>query len=278
MGLTLLGAGTMSEPVVVVTPPASVVGECPGAPARPLAEGIPACDFIKPDPELTLAERRTYLLEELEQWLTGRICQDPAFDDWNEEKVNRALWKGTWPAARMAVILRVLTADTSVVLPDTLADRFQYVGKWAFGVCKDFLQGTLLDTSNPAALLAVGFVTIDKLSSGGTIEGLWNKSPFAPLRSALPLSPDDDDDLETDSDSYYDSDSDYEYDSEEEEEEEVEVEVDIIHRVGPSIDDKINEFLTTDYTFTIPGWLMVAAGSMFTMYMWLGVAACYSTH
>jgi hypothetical protein len=121
---------------------------------------------------------------------------------------------------------------------------------------------------------------VDKLSSGKTIRDLWEQSPFAALRSALPLSPQEEEDTDTDdseSDEYCDSDCDCDSDSDSDSDENDE-EVDMIHRVGPSIDDKINTFLTTDYTFTVPGWAVVAVGSLFTMYMWLGVATCYSTN
>jgi len=262
-----------AEPVVAepVTPQRSTPPTpCPGAPARPLlpAKGILASDFIKPDPELTLAERRAYLLEELDHWLTGDICQDA--DELSmakkQDELAPYLVDGAWPAARMAVLVQLLSVSTKV---DTTAPSF------AVQVCTDFLKEGKIDWTDGPSLLAVGFVTVDKLPSGKTIRDLWEQSPFAALRSALPLSPQDEDEDEDEyCDSNCDSDCDcYGVDEEEEEEEEV----DIIHRVGPSLDDKINTFLTTDYTVTVPGWLVVAVGSLFTMYMWLGVASCYST-
>ena len=263
---------TMSEPVlttsemsVVATPPASVVGECPGAPVRNhKGKGIPACDFIKPDPELTLAERRAYLLEELEHWLTGDMCDSAVEISMAKKQDELApyLVEGTWPAARMAVLIQLLSDGSTAP-------------SFAVRLCKDFLEGRGLDCTDAASLLAVGFVTVDTLSSGKTIRDLWNQSPFEPLRSALPLSPQEEECCDNDCDCY--GEDECEEESEEESEEENE-EVDIIHRVGPSIDDKINTFLTTDYTFTVPGWLVVAVGSLFTMYMWLGVASCYSSH
>lgn len=254
----------MSEPVVVepvvvepvvepVTPPATVVGECPGAPHRPVlaCKGILASDFIKPDPELTLAERRAYLLEELDHWLTGDICESAVELSMakKQDELSPYLVDGAWPAARMAALLQLSTAPS-----------------FAVQVCTDFLKEGKIDWTDGPSLLAVGFVTVDKLPSGKTIRDLWNQSPFEPLRSALPLSPQDEDEDEDEC-----CDNDCDGDDEDEE-------VDIIHRVGPSLDDKINRFLTTDYSFTVPGWLVVAVGSIFTVYMWLGVASCYSTH
>jgi hypothetical protein len=90
-----------------------------------------------------------------------------------------------------------------------------------------------------------------------TVESLWDTSSFDPLRDAPPLS---------------DEESEVEVVEDEDEESEGEEEVDIIHRVGPSIDDKINAFLTTEYS--IPGWMLVMVGSILTMYMWIAVASC----
>ena len=279
--------GTMSEPVVAVvaesvesvdpvTPPASVDvlssrERCSGAPRR-VAKGILASDFIKPDPELTLAERRAYLLEELDHWLTGDICQDADEISMAKKQDELApyLVEGTWPAARMAVLVQLLADSTKVETAPSFAVR----------LCKDFLEGRGIDWTDTASLLAVGFVTVDKLPSGKTIRDLWNQSPFEPLRTALPLSTEDDDVIvETDSDSDYDYETDSDSDSEEEdeEEEEEEEEVDIIHRVGPSIDDKINAFLTTDITLSIPGWVVAAGMGATTMYLWMVVASCYSS-
>jgi hypothetical protein len=253
---------------VVSTPPASVREKCPGAPERThRGKGILACDFIKPDPELTLAERRAFLLEELDHWLTGDICGAADEISMSEKKddLTPYLVDGTWPAARMAALTQMLSVSNTTSPP------------FALRLCKDFLEGRGLDWTDAASLLAVGFVTVDTLPSGKTIRDLWNQSPFEPLRSALPLSPQDEDEdeeeEEEEDEEYCDSNCDSDCDCYGDEEEEV----DIIHHVGPSIDDKITTFLTTDYTVTVPGWLVVAVGSLFTVYMWLGVASCYSS-
>jgi hypothetical protein len=213
-------------------------------------KGILAGDFIKPDPELTLAEKRVYLLEELEQWLTGRICEHALGITLTDEELAPYLADGTWPAARFRVVMRSLDRDGASV------------GKWVLGLCSDYLQGIESASSVSETLRAqvLGFVTTDKLPSGVTVESLWDTSSFDPLRDAPPLS--DEEEVEE---------SEVEV-VEDEEEEEDEVEVDIIHRAGPSLDDKINAFLTTEYS--IPGWMLVMVGSILTMYMWIAVASC----
>ena len=240
--------------------PTPVFAACPGAPGRRLrlnseepthcGKGILAGDFIKPDPELTLAEKRVYLLEELEQWLTGRICEHALGITLTDEELAPYLADGSWPAARFSVLMRTLNRDG------------ESVGKWALRMCSDYLQGTESDSSVTETLRAqvLGFVTTDKLPSGVTVESLWDKSSFDPLRDAPPLS-DEESEVEV-----------VEDEESEESEEEEEVEVDIIHRAGPSLDDKINAFLTTEYP--VPGWMLIMIGSILTTYMWIAVASC----
>jgi len=221
-------------------------------------KGILAGDVIKPDHELTLAEKRVYLLEELEQWLTGRICEHALEITLTDEELAPYLADGSWPAARFRVLMRSLNRDG------------ESVGKWALRMCSDYLQGTESDSSVTETLRAqvLGFVTTDTLPSGGTVESLWDKSSFDPLRDAPPLSVE-----ESEVEVVEDEDEESEVEVvEDEEEEEDEVEVDIIHRAGPSLDDKINAFLTTEYS--IPGWMLVMVGSILTMYMWIAVASC----
>jgi hypothetical protein len=252
--------------------PAPVFAACPGAPGRRLrlnseepahcGKGILAGDFIKPDPVLTAAERRVYLLEELEQWLTGRICEHALGITLTDEELAPYLADGTWPAARFRVIMRSLDRDGCSV------------GKWVLGLCSDYLQGTESDSSVSETLReqVLGFVTTDKLPSGVTIESLWDKSSFDPLRDAPPLS-DEESEVEVVEDEDEDEeDEDEDEEDEDEDEEEEEVEVDIIHRAGPSLDDKINAFLTTEYP--VPGWMLVMIGSILTTYMWIAVASC----
>jgi hypothetical protein len=161
--------------------------------------GILAGDFIKPDPALTQRETRVYILEELQRWLTGRICEDAKTVD---EDVGTHLEDGTWPAARLRAVLQLLETDNSYILPPVdKMDRMQFVGQWAVGVCSDYLSGYA--PGIPAAVLATGFVTEDKLPCGSTIESFWDHSPFAPLREAAPLADGIDEQLTTSTSLFY---------------------------------------------------------------------------
>jgi len=202
-------------------------------------------DFIKPDPALTQRETRVYILEELQRWLTGSICQDAK--DVGAVDLEH-LEAGTWPAARMSAVLQLLEKENSYILPPASEmDRFQFVGQWAVSVCSDYLSG--YEAGIPAAVLATGFVTTDKLPSGLTIESFWNHSPFERLREAPPLT---------------------------------EAEADIFPEpeVKPSIDDHLDgvtelfyKVLTSDLTIRIPVWTLAAAVGGVTAYLAVLVAA-----
>ena len=156
--------------------------------------GILAGDFIKPDPALTQRETRIYILKELRRWLTGRICEDAK--DIGDEEFGSHMEDGTWPAARLFMVLQLLEADNSYILPPmSQMDKFLFVGQWAVAVCTDYLAG--YEPGIPAAILATGFVTHDKLPCGSTIESFWDHTPFEPLREAPPLSTDDQIDAST---------------------------------------------------------------------------------
>jgi hypothetical protein len=150
--------------------------------------GILPGDFIKPDPALTQRETRTYILEELQRWLTGRICEDAkdVGGDFSADDLVPYLEAGTWPAGRLYSVLQLLEKDASYILPPAdEMDHFHFVGQWAVSVCSDYLSG--YEPGIPAAVLATGFVTDDRLPCGRTIESFWNHSPFKRLREAPPL-------------------------------------------------------------------------------------------
>ena len=174
--------------------------ECPCSPRAEDAgpyktdrgRGILPGDFIKPDPAMTQRETRTYILEELQRWLTGRICEDAkdVGSDFSADDLVPYLEAGTWPAGRLYAVLQLLEKDASYVLPPVdEMDRFQFVGQWAVSVCSDYLSG--YEPGIPAEVLATGFVTDDKLPCGRTIESFWNHSPFKRLREAPPLESED---------------------------------------------------------------------------------------
>jgi len=137
---------------------------------------------------MTQRETRTYILEELQRWLTGQICEDAkdVGGDFSADDLVPYLEAGTWPAGRLYAVLQLLEKDASYILPpiDEM-DRFQFVGQWAVSVCSDYLSG--YEPGIPAAVLATGFVTDDRLPCGRTIESFWNHSPFKRLREAPPL-------------------------------------------------------------------------------------------
>ena len=205
--------------------------------------GILPGDFIKPDPALTQRETRVYILEELQRWLTGSICQDAK--DVGAVDLEPYLEAGTWPAARLYAVLQLLEKDHSYILPPTSEmDRFQFVGQWAVSVCSDYLSG--YEAGIPAAVLATGFVTTDKLPSGRTIESFWDHSPFERLREAPPLTE--------------------------------ESETDIFPK--PSIDDHLDgvtelfyKVLTSELTVRVPVWTLAAAVGGVTAYLAVIVAA-----
>jgi hypothetical protein len=87
---------------------------------------------------------------------------------------------GTWPAARLYTLLYIREASRA-----DYEERFHLVGEWAADVCADYLQGVrpFADLKDAEAI-AVGFVCIDNLPCGKTIDSFWNRSPFDPLRLA----------------------------------------------------------------------------------------------
>ena len=216
--------------------------------------GILPGDFIKPDPALTQRETRVYILEELQRWLTGSICQDAK--DVDAADLESYLEAGTWPAARLYAVLQLLEKDHSYILPPASEmDRFQFVGQWAVSVCSDYLSG--YEAGIPAAVLATGFVTTDKLPSGRTIESFWDYSPFERLREAPPLTEESEADIFPEADA---------------EPREAEVK--------PSIDDHLDgvtqlfyKVLTSDLTIRIPVWTLAAAVGGVTAYLAVIVAA-----
>jgi len=192
------------------TPPSSpwLAAVCPAAPKRVprllipqisdheglgilTATAMQAGDFIKPDPLLTRQETRRYVVAELERWLTGRICvhakEVAVAHDGEPELVAPLVAVGRWPAARLWLVLEGLKGVAEQVgLPADYDEQFHWVGRWAARVCVDHLRG--IEAVAPAAQMAVGFVTTDRLPGGRTIDSFWNHSPFAALRSAAPLS------------------------------------------------------------------------------------------
>ena len=201
---------------------------------------------------MTRQETRTYVVAETERWLTGRICrhaQDLALAD--DLPTEAEVAEGKWPAGRLYLVANALEGTDIVPASTDPAIWYHSVGVWAAGVCADHLCG--YEAGIPAAKLAVGFVTTDRLpgsSRHATIADFWDHSPFGALRSAPPL-PD------TDSDS----------ESEEE----------VAHAaVRPSldapldaIDDALREFMAKPMHLTLYGWQWTAFAGAVISYLWL---------
>jgi hypothetical protein len=233
--------------------------------------GILAGDFIKPDPLLTRSETRTYLLTELERWLTGRIgnhASQVAMEFHEPAELSEYLTAGTWPAARLSVILHMLEEEAKLPLPRDYETRFHFVGAWAASVCSDYLHG--YEPCTPAAVEATGFVKTDRLPSGRVIESFWNHSPFEALRNAPPLS--DEAEAETDEDETDETDED--------ETDEADEEFEDVKGIDEHIDAmtiSVSELLTSD--FLVPGWAIVTGLSVMLVYAWtVAVALSLAKH
>jgi hypothetical protein len=147
--------------------------------------GILAGDFIKPDPGLTLRERETHILSELNRWLEGRIqvhARAVGLASYDDDEIRDTVSLGRWPAAR----LHMLVGD----LPHGREPELVYHEKalWAAIVCMKYLLNGEAPADS-AEELAIGFVTEDQLGDGSTIADYWDApSTFEPLREAQPLS------------------------------------------------------------------------------------------
>jgi len=220
--------------------------------------GILAGDFIKPDPVLTRRETRKYLVAELERWLTGRICRHAkeisiVYSDPSE--VAASVEDGMWPAARLYTVLYLLERSNTLVLPTDYDERFQFAAEWCIDICTDHLRG--YEAVIPAAVMATGFVAIDKMPCGSVIESFWNHSPFAALRQAPPL-------------------------TEAEDEAEAEAEAEGSASLDEKIEDgtlSVAQLLKADYVVRIPGWAIVTGFSVMAAYVWsVAVALSLAKH
>lgn len=222
-------------------------------------KGILAGDFIKPDPALTQQETRTYLLAELKRWLTGRICLHAkevaaAFPD--PMDLIQDLAEGTWPAARLYMVVHMLRIEQGET-------NYEDAAVWALRACTEYLEGRL--PIDPTAIMAAEFVRNDKLPCGRSIQSFWDHTPFDALRSAAPLS---------------EGEEEVEIVESEGEVEEGEVEVSESDSEdegeGPcGIDESldimtisVSKLLTSDLTFTVPGWALAAGVGVVVFYVW----------
>lgn len=192
----------MNDDVLLLTPPASPrLAACPGAPQRPARLVIPTLadhrgagilpgDWIKPDPAMTRQETRRYVIAETLRWLTGRLCVHAAQVGVEISGVGEVLAEvaaGSWPAARLHLIVWAMEIGKEFPLPRDPTERYVYAGRWAAEVCARILR----EESEPRGALetmAAEFIRVDQLPGGGVIADFWNYSPFEALRAAPPLS------------------------------------------------------------------------------------------
>lgn len=214
--------------------------------------GILPGDFVKPNPALTQRETRAYLLEELHRWLTGRICEHAGdirevYD--NGQRVDLVSYlSGSWPAARMYVLFRLLESRPTSYPWIKEEDPFLAVGEWATKVCTNYLHGDV-DTTDSTAMLVVGFVAADKLPCGRTIESFWNHSPFEALRNAPPL-----------------TDGDGDGDGDEDEVEEIE-EMELVEEsYTDMVKDPLDEDLASPLLFTL---MLIAVATVYVFAVWI---------
>jgi hypothetical protein len=228
--------------------------------------GILAGDWIKPDPVGTRQETRRYVVAETYRWLTGRLCVDAAavgLEIADAREVLAEVAAGSWPAARLHLILWAMSAGREHRLPVEPAERYVYAGRWAAQVCERYLRE---ERAPRGALetMAVEFVVRDRLPGGGVIADFWNYSPFERLRNAPPLPEDD---------------------PPEEAEAEAEEEAEAWGGEG-SIDDRLDELTEEEvaasctfrgrrYEGRVPAWVAVAGVGCAVAYLW-GVVALLS--
>lgn len=147
--------------------------------------GILAGDFIKPDPGLTLRERETHILSELNRWLEGRIqvhAREAGLAATRDE-IEATLGDGMWPAARLHLLVEELSEGETRTPPEEL---YHAAAVFALGVCERYFAD--VEPHGNAEEIAIGFVTVDQFSNGLTIADYWNApSTFEPLREAPPL-------------------------------------------------------------------------------------------
>ena len=233
--------------------------------------------FIKPDPAMTRRETRAYVLMELERWLTGPVCAEAKQLASLYPSPDEGSGSGSTAALRLFMILGVMERNMyDYDLPMDYNERFAYAARWAFSACEDYLV-TGLRGGVKLVDDAVGFVAVELLPCGKTIESFWNYSPFEPLRNAPPLTEAEDvEATETDESIYEDQE---EWSSTTGSISDSETVADVQFQVQKGIDagfdalaSRAREFLTSDHQIMIPGWVLAASGSIMVGYLWIWVA------
>jgi len=236
--------------------------------------------FIKPDPAMTQRETRAYVLMELERWLTGPVCAEAKQLAMLYPSPDEAIGSGSTAALRLFMILWVMERNMyDYDLPMDYNERPAYAARWAFSACEDYLV-TGLRVGVKLVDDAVGFVAVDLLPCGKTIESFWNYSPFEPLRNAPPLTEAEDvEATETDESIYEDQE---EWSSTTGSISDSETVADVQFQVQKGIEAgfdaltaKVQTFLTSDHQIIVPGWVVAAVGFLLTVWLWTLVALCH---
>jgi len=144
--------------------------------------------FIKPDPLLTRQETRSYLLEEMERYLTGSIVSDALTLHTN------AVSCPSEPAERLYRLHQLLEKDGKLPV-ESVELQMAHVARWVLSVIMNAVTAATAVTAvnrTDAEKLAMEFWEVDLLPNKKTIGSYWNYSPFEALRSAPPLTEVDD--------------------------------------------------------------------------------------
>jgi len=222
--------------------------------------------FVKPEQGLTRAETRHHVRKELRRWLTSDICVDATEIAFFEPPGSAVVAEGRWPAGRLYMLHCLLTEKWDYIPGGSILEEMRVVGNWATEICLKHLDGRL-DKKSAAMDLAVGFVTTDLLSEK-TVAGLWDRTPFDPLREAAPLPeadapeeqplPESEDEEESEDESEDDeeeSESESESESEDEDEDEDESEVTLLRK---SV--KAHNLHIIRLTFLLATWVSMSSG------------------
>jgi hypothetical protein len=258
--------------VTEVTAPEVVDTEV-AEPANPFTRfshyGRGVTGFVKPEQGLTRAETRHHVRKELRRWLTSDICVDATEIAFFEPPGSTVVAEGRWPAGRLYMLHCLLTEKWDYIPGGSILEEMRVVGNWATEICLKHLDGRL-DKKSAAMDLAVGFVTTDLLSEK-TVAGLWERTPFDPLREAAPLSDaeeqplpesededEEDEDEESEESESEESEEETEDEEESESEEEEDEDEDEVTLLRKSV--KAHNLHIIRLTFLLATWVSMSSG------------------
>lgn len=123
-------------------------------------------DFIKPDPYET--DSRQTILNELEHCLANVLSEPEDIPSFNKHLLHSFLLKQSWPQGRLYHIRQLLEEG----------NMFDHPGEVAFKIIQHVLceYDDELPYSKDIVQLALGFIQVDILPNGRTIESYWKKN------------------------------------------------------------------------------------------------------